>query len=168
MRLILLWCLLHAAVFCRPLLLPAAIVHQSADLPQWPEEFEGYPLDSIPLSSREQLFAREFPGEIARFTAGSTQLVARWVRRASRQVHPASDCLRGVGFEIDPKPLRVDRSGVRWGCMEARRRTERLLVCERIYDQEGQSWSDVSSWYWAAILGRTQGPWMALTASEVV
>jgi hypothetical protein len=26
-------------------------------------------------------------------------------------------------------------------------------------------WTDASSWYWAAILGRTRGPWLAVTVA---
>lgn len=43
-----------------------------------------------------------------------------------------------------------------------------LVVREIVTDRQGQSWSDVSSWYWAALLGKTNGPWLATTvASEI-
>jgi hypothetical protein len=42
-----------------------------------------------------------------------------------------------------------------------------MQVCERIYDQAGASWTDVSSWYWDAALGRSQGPWMAVAVADV-
>ena len=32
--------------------------------------------------------------------------------------------------------------------------------------QEGGSFCDVSAWYWAASLGRTRGPWWAVTVVE--
>jgi hypothetical protein len=38
-------------------------------------------------------------------------------------------------------------------------------VCERIYDGQGKAWTDVSSWYWAAMVGRTRGPWFAVTVA---
>ena len=55
-----------------------------------------------------------------------------------------------------------------------RRGGEALTVVEQIREAGGvhqspgcgvspQSWSDVSSWYWAALLGRTRGPWWAIS-----
>jgi len=42
-----------------------------------------------------------------------------------------------------------------------------LLVRERIYEAAGErSFTDVSSWYWAAVLGRSVGPWWAILIAE--
>ena len=38
-----------------------------------------------------------------------------------------------------------------------------------IYSARGdQSWTDVSSWYWQALLGKTHGPWWAVTVTEKI
>jgi len=67
---------------------------------------------------------------------------------------------------IDPLPVRVDARSRRWGCFLATRRAERLAVCESIRDEAGQSWTDVSAWYWAAALSQSRGPWWAVTVVE--
>ena len=85
-------------------------------------------------------------------------------------MHAASDCFRGAGYAITEKPMDVDGDRGRWSCFEARKGAEGRLVCERIFEnrkldepESGTSWSDVSSWYWAAAFGRTKGPWWAVT-----
>jgi hypothetical protein len=52
------------------------------------------------------------------------------------------------------------------GCFDASRGGTRLRVCESIRDSAGGEWTDVSSWYWAALLGRSSGPWWATTVAE--
>jgi hypothetical protein len=124
----------------------------------WPQKFEGLPLMQLGLTEQEQLFAKDFPGQVARFTDGSREIVMRWVNHPSRSLHPAVDCLKGVGYTIAPKPIHVDAAGNYWGCFAARRGGRTLSVCERVYDEAGRSWSDISSWYWATLLGKTDGP----------
>jgi hypothetical protein len=137
-----------------------------ADFPGWPQRWEGKPLQRLPLSEREQRFAAGFPGRMARFSNGERQLIVRWLHRETRQLHPASDCFRGSGYNVTQAPLRTDADGLRWGCFDASRAGESLTVCERIFEQDGASWTDVSAWYWAAALGRTHGPWWAVTVTE--
>lgn len=145
----------------------AAANHEAqADFPGWPRRWEGKALRQLPLSEREQRFAAGFPGRIARFTDGDRQLIVRWLHRETRQLHPASDCFRGSGYKVAPAPLLTDSDGRRWGCFDAARAGENLMVCERIFEQGGRSWTDVSAWYWAAALGRTRGPWWTVTVTE--
>jgi len=33
-------------------------------------------------------------------------------------------------------------------------------------DGRGGHWTDVSAWYWSALLGSSEGPWWALTVAE--
>jgi hypothetical protein len=139
---------------------------QGAAFPGWPTSFEGRALTALPLSAREERFARDFPGLIARFTDGEREIIIRWVTEATRKLHPASDCFEGVGYDVYPAPLRVDRDGVRWGGFTAVRQTERLRVYERIYTDAGHSWTDVSAWYWAAAGEDAHGPWWAVTVAE--
>ncbi len=119
-----------------------------------------------PLGERERRFAAGFPGEIARFHDGTSELVLRRVTRPTRRLHPAAECFAGLGYAITPlPPERID--GVLWGRFLAVSGGERLLVRERLAAASGDgAWSDVSAWYWAAAWGRTEGPWWALTHAE--
>jgi len=134
--------------------------------PGWPSDFEGRPLRALTLSEREQLWSRDFPGRVGRFTDGHNEIVLRWLARETRQLHPAADCFRALGYAIAPQPLVVDSTGAQWGCFLARRSDEKLRVRERMADETGQSWSDVSAWFWSATLRRSRGPWWAWTVAE--
>lgn len=131
----------------------------------WPTHFRDQPLTQLPLSDLEQRFARRFPGAIARFSDGRRTLVLRHLDRPTRQLHPATDCFRALGYAIErPRPV-VDDDGVQWSCFAAARDGMRLRVCERIHDSEGRSWTDTSSWFWSAQYGG--GPWQAITTVDV-
>jgi hypothetical protein len=132
----------------------------------WPSHFQGRPLTPIALGERDARFARDFPGQVARFSDGTREIILRFTTRATRRLHPASDCMRAVGFAIDPLPLRRGPDGAAWGCFRGRRADLRLFVCEQIRDSGGQSWPDPSSWYWPALLGRSAGPWWSTTTVE--
>lgn len=143
--------------------------NQSPNLnfPGWPQELDGQVLTRMPMTEKERGYNRNFPGKIARFTDGSREIIMRFVERPSRNVHPSADCLRGSGFELETQPIRRDQGANLWGCVLARRDGQTYRVCERIYDSEAKSgWYDVSSWYWAARLGQTQGPWWVVTVAE--
>lgn len=131
----------------------------------WPTSFEGRPLTQLPLSAVERRFAAQFPGQIGRFTDGERTLIVRVMQEPTRLLHPASDCFRGLGYQADPPHVMEDRGGIAWSCFVAQKEGKVQRVCERIYDADGRAWTDVSSWYWAAMLGRTQGPWIALTTA---
>jgi hypothetical protein len=120
----------------------------------------------LPLGAVELRFAQDFPGRIARFTDGEREIVVRWVSQETRRLHPASDCFRGSGYSVEPQPLVIDNDGNRWGSFIASRSGEQLTVRERIYDQEGHAWTDVSAWYWSAATGKSRGPWWALTIAS--
>lgn len=145
---------------------PPSADHQNS-APVWPTRFEGKPLRSLPLGERERRFAADFPGHIARFTDGEREIVMRWVSRETRMLHPASDCFRGMGYTLTPRPLSVDSTGARWGAFIARHGNQRLDVRERLYDDAGNEWTDVSAWYWAATTGTSRGPWWAITTAQV-
>ncbi len=138
----------------------------NAPFPGWPATHEGRPLTPLPLSAREQSFADGFPGRIARFTDGSREIILRHVTTASRRLHPASDCYKGLGFAIEPLPLRRDANGQHLGCFNARKGQTRHTVCEGLRDTNGSAWSDVSQWYWEALLGRSNGPWWSIVIAE--
>jgi hypothetical protein len=134
--------------------------------PGWPETLDGSPLVRVADRPEDERFTRGFPGRFARFTDGRRAVLLRWLPRPTRQLHPAADCLRGAGYRTSPRPARVDGRGTRWGCVEALRAGRSLVACEHIVDQAGRSWTDASSWWWAAALGRAAGPYWAITVVE--
>lgn len=106
----------------------------------------------------------DFPGRIGRFSDGEREIVIRWVTEATRKLHPASDCFQGLGYSIKPRALQRDDKGSLWSSFGASKGNERLRVRERIHSESGETWTDVSSWYWAAL--REEGPWWAITVAE--
>ena len=82
-------------------------------------------------------------------------------------MHPAEHCLRGVGFELRPAARApATRPGASaWIAEHAGRR---LRVEEWIEAGDGRTLGGVSEWYWASLLGRTHGPWVAYTLSQPV
>lgn len=155
-------CLCVAAGVC-PLWGKKAVTQAHEGFKGWPTQFNGKPLKMLELTEREKTFALHFPGKIARFSSGNDEIIIRWIESPSRRVHPSSDCFKGYGYAVKHiHPMR-DAAGDLWGCLEAVKGETSLFVRENIQDSQGQSWPDVSSWYWAAILGQTQGPWLAVT-----
>lgn len=133
----------------------------------WPTHFENRLLTPLPLSAREERFAEDFPGRIGRFTDGEREIIIRYVTEATRRLHSSADCFAAIGYRIEPQSVRVDSNGARWGCFVATRGEESLRVYERIHDEEGNAWVDVSEWYWATVLrGETRGAWWAITIAE--
>ncbi len=143
--------------------LAAAPVLAGFELPQ---QWQGRPLRPLALSEVEQRFARRFPGTLARLTDGRQVLVLRAVHRPTRMLHPAADCYRGLGYRVTGEQLQLDPESRLWRCFDALRDGRRLRVCERIEGSGGDSFTDASAWYWAALLGRSQGPWQALTVAS--
>jgi hypothetical protein len=144
---------------------PKAKVGNSS-FPGWPTHFEGRAITQLPLSKREAKFTEEFPGLIGRFTDGEREIILRWITEENRRVHPSSDCFQGIGYKIEPLPIWIDRDGNYWSSFKASNENESLYVYERTYDQQGNSWTDISSWYWAAIFGKTSSPWWSITVAS--
>ncbi|HVK32985.1 MAG TPA: hypothetical protein VM845_10830 [Burkholderiaceae bacterium] len=160
---LLLWCAtLPLARTQQPPARPAA-----APSAEWPAEWRGQALQPLASSAVERRFAAQFPGRIARFAlADQSELVLREVSRPTRMLHPAADCWRGIGWQVRATRLVQDEGAALWRCFEAEREGERVRVCERIVDAQGQAFTDTSAWFWAASLGRSQGPWRAITHVE--
>jgi hypothetical protein len=131
-----------------------------------PVEWQGRPVRPLALSDVERRFARQFPGSIARLTDGEHVIVLRTVLQPTRMLHPAADCYRGLGWRVQEVRLQVDAGNDLWRCFTARNGTQRQRVCEHIVDAQGQSFTDASSWYWAALLQQSQGPWRAYTVAS--
>lgn len=163
----------------RPLILIAAALAASSPLlpkppaadpapARWPTRYEGRVLVPLAPAPEDERLGRDFPGRIARFHDGRRQIVLRSVASATRQLHPARDCFRAVGYAIEPLPMRAGGSGTPASCFRATRGDRSVRVCEQIEDADGRRFSDVSAWYWPALLGRSQGPWLAVTTVEPV
>ncbi len=133
---------------------------------EFPARWQGRPLRPLALGEVEQRFARQFPGSLARLTDGQQVLVWRSVWQPTRLLHPAADCYQGLGYRIAAHRLELDDQQALWRCFEATRAAQKLRVCERIVDARGQGFTDTSAWYWAAALGRSQGPWQAITVAR--
>ena len=144
---------------------PPSVANVQYDV-EWPSYFHGAKLQERAFSPAEKDWARNFPGAVKSFQVGSSQLVMRYVRRPTRSLHSSRDCFRAAGFSVTPLPIRIDQDGARWGCFSAQRGGELLSSCERIYDSNGQSFTDVSAWYWNALIGESIGPWWAVTVIE--
>lgn len=136
--------------------------------PEWPVAWEGRPLRPLALGAFEARFAARFPGHIARMTDGERTLVLREVHEPTRMLHPAADCYRAVGYTVADAHLERDAQQQLWRCFIAEREGQRLRVCERIVDAAGASFTDASSWFWAAALGQSTGPWRAVTIARAL
>jgi hypothetical protein len=137
------------------------------DSPRWPTHFQGRMLHELLMNERERSFLAGFPGAVSRFTDGERDIVMRWVTQPTRRLHPAEDCYRGLGFETSQSRIVSDGDRTQWRCFTARRgRDEHREVCEQLQDSEGRRWTDVSAWYWAAALKRSEGPWLVTTVTE--
>ncbi|HEY4246053.1 MAG TPA: hypothetical protein VGM64_04300 [Lacunisphaera sp.] len=166
-----LFLLLCALAALRPLLTVSISrneVGSGAGFPGW----FAAPLPSgvtpLALSSRDVRFAEQFPGQIAAFADGQSTWIVRWVARPTRKLHPASDCLRATGYTVMPEPIFAEANGAHWGVVSAVRGPEKLIVHERIIDASGREFTDVSAWFWSAVLEKSPGPWWCLTRIEPV
>ena len=133
-----------------------------------PRIWQGAAVRPLALSAVEQRFADHFPGRITRLTDGRQIVVLRDVAAPTRMLHPAQDCYRALGYRIEGEQLQAAASGKRTlqRCFTARKGETALRVCEHIQDAGGQDFADTSAWYWAAALGRSQGPWRAVTTTS--
>lgn len=132
----------------------------------WPIRWDGRSLERMPLVAADRALVGDFPGAVARFSDGQRQIVLRQVAEPTRRLHPARACFRALGYRLSAAPMRArDRSA---SCFLAERGGTTLRVCERVQDAEGVTYPDISGWYWAALLRRSHGPWLASMTVERV
>jgi hypothetical protein len=173
-RWVMLWLAVLFVCCAAPLLGPAQAksAQQQGMATEFPSTWDGRALRPLALSAVEQRFAAQFPGRLTRLTDGEQTLVWREVRSPTRLLHPATDCYRGLGYRIEAAQLEHDAQARLWRCFVAVRPTpsglERIRVCERIVDAQGQAFTDTSSWFWAAQLGQSTGPWLAITTARAL
>lgn len=136
--------------------------HVSADFIGWPDSFEGTALCESELTKEEQAFNAAFPGKIGRFTCGDKIVIMRWVECPTYRIHSAIDCLRSVGWTLADSKLESLPSGL-WTKITVVKGDAKLHVRERCEAPDGQTWSDVSGWFWATLAGSTKGPWWFVT-----
>jgi hypothetical protein len=136
----------------------------SLPFPGWPTQFEGKPLEPLPLTAQEREFERELPGRVARFRvqAEPGDLVVRWIGAATRKVHPARHCYRGSGFTITAMPAWVDAQGRAWSRFRAEDSEGKGHEVRELVVGPAESWPDVDGWYWA-VARKAGGPWWAYT-----
>jgi exosortase/archaeosortase family protein len=135
-----------------------------AGFPGWPEMFEGKPWIRLRKPETAAAFASGFSGQTAVFKQADNRIVVmRWIREASRGVHPAADCFRASGYTVKPGGLVRDANGVMWAEFFATLNGETWRVRERWHDENGGAWTDVSAWYWSAVRGG--GPWWSVTVA---
>lgn len=150
-----------SARFGTPLTGAAAV-----SFPGWPNTLAGRALTPLPLNEMEKKFATDFPGRIARFSDGEREIIIRWVTEATRKMHPASDCFQGLGYSVKPLAAHRDETGTLWASFAAAKGDERLVVYEQIHSDSGETWTDVSAWYWSALRHEGSGSWWAITVAE--
>jgi len=161
--------ILIALCFLSSILPREVSINQAPEnFPGWPEAFQGKALKALPLTKREKIFEKNFPGHVGRFTDGQREIIFRWVARPTRKLHPSHHCFRATGFDIKFLPLHRDASNDMWGQFRAQKDNEQFLVQERIFESNNktQSWTDVSTWFWKALLNKSSGPWWAITITS--
>ncbi len=163
MRAFLIVCLIAALLPLLPR--PGAAPTQEPPFPGWPAAYDGPAWRELELDARERRFFGGFPGRTTRRTDGERTVLLRWVLEPTRRLHPAQECYRGLGFDLRALPLQVEH-GATWSAFVATRGAARWLVRERIFDAQGGEWTDVSSWFWSGLTGRSRGPWFAVTLVE--
>ena len=134
----------------------------SQQLGKFPKELFGRPLIKLELSAQDQRFAQNFPGKIGRFTDGEFRYIIRLCNNATRRVHSASECLKAQNNDIKHLP-HVKVRHLIWSEFEAIKNNQTKTIREIILDSQGQSWPDVSSWYWQALFRRAKAPYLIIS-----
>ncbi len=137
-----------------------------SSFPGWPDKFEGQKLKQLELSEKETDFYRNFPGRTGRFTDGRREIIIRWVTEPTRKLHPVADCLKAQGALVHPQPLYIDTNVTAWGVSIIERNSRTYKARVQYRNECGETWCDVSSWYWAALLSTNEGPWWVYDVIE--
>lgn len=157
-----------------PLRAGAAATTEKSEV-AWPVQWNGLDLVPVALTEHEKSFAASFPGSIAVFRTSegpfSKRLILRHVERATRKLHSSADCLRAAGCTLEEEPDETCANGERWSVWTATAPGGgSFRVRERLHETADprRQWTDVAGWFWSASLGRSEGPWRAVTVIEAV
>ncbi len=146
-------------------LLPAR-TESTAEAPDFPtlSFYQGRAVEEIPLSEKEEIFAKNFPGQLKVYRIENGTLILRRITKASRMLHPSYHCLKAEGFSISNSSLKKTPEGQALLQYQVTRGAERFLVTESIRNLDGsRHWTEVSAWYWHALFHPDSGPWEAET-----
>ena len=139
----------------------------------WPTQWKGLDLVPVALTEHEKSFAASFPGSVAVFRTSegpfSKRLILRHVERATRKLHSSADCLRAAGCVLEEGLDETLANGEHWSVWTAvAPGGGSFRVRERLHEEAdpGRQWTDVTGWFWSATLGRSEGPWRAVTVIE--
>jgi hypothetical protein len=146
-------------------LMPNNVVTTASATP-WPTHFDARPLTRLPAAASDRAFTAGFPGHIAHFSDGTRHILLRQVSEVTRSLHPSRDCYRAMGYAITPLPIAKAPDGQSRACFAASKDNQHFRICEEVRDAKGASYSEISAWYWPALLGSSKGPWMAATIVE--
>lgn len=143
-------------------------VEESSDISSLSEDdWSWFVVDSswqeVPLTGFESRYSELFPGRIASFKNGDRSLILREVDRPTRMLHSAKDCYQAMGYQVKSMPIVKKMDGTFWSRSSAERGGDSVVIRERIISMDGQSWTDVSSWYWSAVMGKSRGAWYSIT-----
>ncbi|MDA7518214.1 exosortase/archaeosortase family protein [bacterium] len=146
-------------------LIPAGTLRESPPTQFTPlTEYQGQPVEEVPLSPREEAFAENFPGQLRVYRVGNDSLIVRHVTKATRMLHPSYHCLKAEGFSISNSSFKTNPEGHRLSTYQAKLNKEHYLVSETIRSSDSSHhWTDVSAWYWHALFHPNSGPWIAET-----
>jgi len=126
----------------------------------WPQLSVNGKWDNIPLSPIESQFSLEMPGGLAKFSDGESVYILRYMTQVTRKLHPIADCFKSSGYQIKYEPNVIFKDNRYYSYFTASRNEETLRVMESIWDANGNSWSDVSTWYWCNFF-EENGPWFS-------
>ena len=82
---------------------------------------------------------------------------------SSRETVTRADCMRAAGYDVRSEGLWTRFDGTLWARHTTRIHGMAGTVLERIVGADGRTFTDPSTWYWEAQLGRARGPWWAVT-----
>jgi hypothetical protein len=159
-------------------------LNSSSDQFEWPRNWEGEQLRPVSIEPQVQKILRGFPGQVAQFAVGTTnrKVLLRRCREATRDLHPAEDCYRVLGWRCEPIPAIRDAEGNTWSRFRVVRPDGTEIAVRQCYfailpDESpeslealiigARSWPDVSSWYWnAGLPGSGVQMTLAVTVTE--
>jgi hypothetical protein len=145
---------------------PRAAVSAAQAPTEMLREFEGQALRPTAPDALERRFALMGKAQVQQYASRDATLLVRTVHSVSRSLHPAADCYRAIGYSLSEIKLR-QRKDATWLCFVASKNGSREQICERVESlADGSSFTDTSSWFWAAALGKSKGPWRAITVRE--